>query len=165
MAHDRRSGVDMTISLIAAVASNGVIGCDGKIPWRIPEDLRYFRAVTRGQTVVMGRKTFTSIGSFLPGRNNIVVIRDPSWSAEGVTVVPPVEAALDDGGDIVVVGGAEIYASALPRAGLLYIAEVHRNYEGDTYFPDVDRDSRRELSRERHDGAPAFSFVIKGGVK
>jgi dihydrofolate reductase len=148
------------VVMVAAVADNGVIGKDGDIPWSIPEDLRHFRATTRDNTVVMGRATYDSIGHPLPYRSNVVVTRDPAWRADGVFVAPGVEAAVacaqDFEGDVMVIGGAQIYALALPLATHQVLTEVHASPEGDTHYPDWDRSEWRETDRERHDG---FDFV------
>jgi dihydrofolate reductase len=148
------------IVLVAAVADNGVIGNDGGIPWRIPEDLRHFREVTTGSSVVMGRLTYESIGRPLPHRTNIVVSRTPGWTAEGVTVAPSVEAALevarDAAGDVMVIGGAQLYAAAMGAADVQVLTEVHQSPEGDTFYPSFDRDAWVETRRDEHDG---YDFV------
>jgi len=154
------------ISMIVAVAANGVIGCDNKMPWHLSEDLKYFKRVTLGKPVVMGRKTFESIGRPLPGRPNIVITRDPSWNAEGVQVVHSIAQALTlaeqlaDGGEVMVIGGAEIFNAAAPLAGRLYYTEVKRDYEGDAFFPKPDPTQWREVLREEHDGDPAYAFLV-----
>ncbi len=148
------------VVMVAAVAQNGVIGLDGDIPWSIPEDLKHFRAVTRGNSVVMGRRTFDSIGHPLPYRSNIVVTRSQDWSADGVFVVHDVQAALararDFDGDVMVIGGAQIYQAAMPYADAQILTEVHQSPAGDTHYPEWDRDGWRETRREPHDG---FDFV------
>lgn len=148
------------VVLVAAVADNGVIGRDGDIPWRIPEDMRHFREVTTGHAVVMGRVTFESIGRPLPHRANIVVTRDAGWSAEGVTVAGSVEEALakaaGSGGDVMVIGGAQVYAAAMPVADAQVLTEVHQSPEGDTRYPSFDRAGWVETRREAHDG---YDFV------
>jgi dihydrofolate reductase len=155
---------DPRIVLVAAVADNGVIGRGGDIPWRIPEDMKHFREVTRGHPVVMGRLTYESIGRPLPQRTNIVVSRTPGWSAEGVTAAPSVEAALDvarevagrAGGDVMVMGGATIYQAAMAVADVQVLTEVHRAPEGDTFYPAFDRSAWVETRREPHEG---YDFV------
>jgi dihydrofolate reductase len=155
---------DPRIVLVAAVADNGVIGRGGDIPWRIPEDMKHFREVTRGHPVVMGRLTYESIGRPLPQRTNIVVSRTPGWSAEGVTVAPSVEAALDvarevagrTGGDVMVMGGATIYQAAMAVADVQVLTEVHQAPEGDTFYPAFDRSAWVETRREPHEG---YDFV------
>lgn len=156
----RGSAGGQRIVLVAAVADNGVIGRDGDIPWRIPEDLRHFRKVTTGHTVVMGRVTFESIGRPLPNRTNVVITRDPRWSAEGVTVVGSIEDALEAAssapGDVMVMGGAQVYEATLPVADVQILTEVHQTPAGDTYYPAFDRAEWRETRREAHDG---YDFV------
>lgn len=152
------------VVLVAAVAENGVIGLDGDIPWSIPEDLKHFRAVTRGNTVVMGRKTFDSIGHPLPYRTNVVVSRDPAWSRDGVFTATSLEEAIALAerfeGDVMVMGGAQLYALALPYADAQVLTEVHLSPEGDTHYPAWDRDGWREVKREQHpEHDPAFDFV------
>ena len=158
----------MRIALIAAVARNGVIGRGGSLPWRIPADLHYFKATTMGKPMIMGRRTFQSIGKALPGRASIVVTRRADFAADDVDVAADLDQALTiaarHGGDeVVVIGGGEIYAAALPRADRIYLTEVHIDAEGDVHFPALDRAQWRELSRDDHpaDGdTPAFSFVV-----
>ena len=146
--------------MVAAVAENGVIGRDGDIPWSIPEDLKHFRATTRDNTVVMGRTTYDSIGHPLPYRTNVVVTRDRTWHSDGVIVASSVEEAVDRAqefdGDVMVIGGAQIYALALPLATHQVLTEVHASPEGDTHYPEWDRAGWRETDRESHDG---FDFV------
>jgi len=148
-----------TLALIFAVAENGVIGRDNDLPWRLPEDLRHFKAVTMGKPIIMGRKTFDSIGRPLPGRSNIVITRNALFQAEGVSVVASLNDALELAGrvaasagvdEVVVMGGAQIYRAALPLADRLYVTEVHAGVEGDTLLPKVDWTQWREISRERH---------------
>jgi dihydrofolate reductase len=150
--------------MVAAVAANGVIGRGGDIPWSLPEDLRHFRATTRGHTVLMGRRTYESIGHPLPYRTNVVVTRDPDWSADGVFVVHSVREGVDRAqafeGDVMVIGGGHVYADAMDLADAQVLTEVHQSPEGDTYYPDFDRGEWRETRREPHaDADPAFDFV------
>ncbi len=148
------------VVLVAAVAENGVIGHRGGIPWHLPEDLRHFRAVTVGQTVLMGRATYDSIGRPLPQRTTVVLTRDRDWSADGVRVVHSLEEALalavDLPGDLVVAGGSHVYAAALPHATHQVLTEVHQRPEGDTVYPAFDRAAWRETRREDRDG---YSWV------
>lgn len=148
------------VVLVAAVADNGVIGADGGVPWHLPEDLRHFRATTRDHTVVMGRRTYDGIGHPLPHRTNVVVTRDPAWSAAHVFVAPGVPEALDLAarldGDVMVIGGGQVYAEALRSATHQVLTEVHASPDGDTYYPDWDRSQWRETRREPHAG---FDFV------
>lgn len=151
---------DQRVVLVAAVADNGVIGRDGDIPWRIPEDMRHFREVTTGHTVVMGRVTFESIGRPLPNRTNVVITRDPRWRAEGVTVARSIDEALavaeSAPGDVMVMGGAQIYEATMLLADVQILTEVHQTPEGDTYYPDFDRAEWQETRREPHEG---YDFV------
>jgi dihydrofolate reductase len=144
------------VVLVAAVADNGVIGVDGDIPWRIPEDFAHFKSTTMGHTLVMGRATYESIGRPLPGRTTVVLTRNPGWSAEGVRVVASLEAALDlaDGlpGEVMVVGGAAVYAEALALADEQVLTEVHQSPPGDTLYPSFDRSEWVAGRRESFDG-------------
>ena len=152
---------------IAAVARNGVIGADGDIPWRIPADWRRFRALTTGHTLVMGRKTYDSIGRPLPGRTTIVVTRDRMWRGEGVLTAPTVDWALDDAAarepeTVWVAGGGEVYAATWDRLDRLELTEVALEPSGSVRLPDVDPGTWRETAREEHDeadGRPAYAFV------
>ncbi len=148
------------VVLVAAVADNGVIGLGGDIPWSLPADLRHFRAVTTGNTVVMGRATFESIGHPLPYRTNVVVTRRPDWAHEHVfvahTVPEAIEVARGFEGDVMVIGGGAVYAEALPLADSQVLTEVHLSPQGDTFYPDFDRAEWEETSREEHDG---YDFV------
>jgi dihydrofolate reductase len=155
------------VSLVAAVARNGVIGRDNAIPWRIPEDLARFRALTMGHAVVMGRKTWDSLPERfrpLPGRRNVVVTRNPEWAADGAERAASLEEALDllrDEERVFVIGGAQIYEAALPLADELELTEVDLVVDGDALFPPFDDVRFREVARERRvseTGTP-FSFV------
>ena len=167
------------IVIIAAVAENGVIGRAGAMPWRLKSDMQHFRALTMGKPVVMGRKTYLSLSVRpLPGRTNIVVTRDASFTAPGVLVARSLEAALGAargdalrrGTDVMVIGGAEIYVRAMPLAGRLEITCIHMKPEGDTAFPPIDPAVWREASRKPHpagEGDDAtFDLVsyVKGGT-
>src|SRR5262245_8417642 len=126
------------VSLIVAMAENGVIGRDNALPWRLPEDLRRFKTITMGKPVIMGRKTFESIGKPLPGRTNIVLTRDKSWSADGVSVVHSFDEAMARAGEVAevaVIGGAELFRMALARADRIYLTLVHAEVAGDVVFP------------------------------
>ena len=153
------------VFLVAAVAANGVIGAGGKLPWHLPEDLKHFKALTLGHPVIMGRKTWESLGRPLPGRENIVVTRAAGYHAPGASVAASLEAALAlCAGEAVafVIGGSELYAAALPLADGLVLTEIHRDYEGDTHFPDFDRKAWRETQRKAQAGADGlrFDFVL-----
>lgn len=144
------------IVMVAALADNSVIGLDGDIPWRIPEDFAHFKRTTLGHTLVMGRATYDSIGRPLPGRTTVVLTRDPAWSAEGVLVAHDLDAALalaeELPGDVMVAGGAQVYAAAMVQADEQVLTLVHQRPEGDTCYPDFDRDEWTETTREPHDG-------------
>ncbi|MGZ5417786.1 MAG: dihydrofolate reductase [Nocardioides sp.] len=148
------------VVMVAAVADNGVIGLGGDIPWSIPEDLKHFRATTKGHTVLMGRATFDSIGHPLPFRTNIVVTRQPDWSADGVLVAHSVEEGITKAreldGDVMVIGGGHLYRDAMPLADIQILTEVHQSPEGDTHYPEFDRSEWREVRREKHGG---YDFV------
>lgn len=155
------------VSLIAAVADNGTIGKDGALPWRIPADLKWFRARTMGHHVVMGRKTWASIGRALPGRTNVVVSRDPELSVpDGVVLVDGLGAAIDRAraaGDdeVFVIGGGELYRAALPYADRIYLTRIHADVDGDAWFPTIDAADWVEVAREPHlDEALPFSFCV-----
>ncbi|MDR2912193.1 MAG: dihydrofolate reductase [Alistipes sp.] len=137
------------IKIIVAIARGGVIGLNGAMPWHFSEDLRYFKRVTTGHAVVMGRRTFESLGRPLPARVNVVVTRNESWSAEGVEVVHSFDEAVRRFPDAFVIGGAEIYRQALPVAEELYITRIDAEYEGDTRFPEWDVAEWRLVSSER----------------
>ena len=148
------------VVMVAAVADNGVIGKDRDIPWHISEDLKHFRETTRGHTVVMGRTTYEGIGHPLPYRTNVVVTRDPAWRAEGVfvasCVVEAIETAGAFDGDIMIGGGTQVYAAAMPYATHQVLTEVHLSPDGDTRYPEFDRSECRETRREERDG---FAWV------
>jgi dihydrofolate reductase len=146
----------MSIILIAAVGSNGVIGRDNDLPWRIREDLQRFKQLTLGHTLVMGRKTYDSIGRPLPGRRTVVVTRQPAWSADGVAIAHSLEEALGYDGTLYVAGGGDIYRQAIPHADALELTEVDQSPEGDVTFPDLDLGTWTESAREPRDG---FAFV------
>jgi dihydrofolate reductase len=153
------------IYLIAAVAKNGVIGANGKLPWHLPEDLQHFKKLTLGHPVIMGRRTWESLGKPLPGRENIVVSRKAGFEAPGASVAATLAAAiaLCTGEPVAfVIGGAEIYAAALPLADGLVLTEIHREYEGDTRFPDWDRNAWRATQKETHTSSAGvrFDFVL-----
>ena len=142
-----KDGSDVTVTLVVAVARNGVIGRDGEMPWRLSTDLKRFKAVTMGKPVVMGRKTYQSIGKALPGRLNIVVTRDPAFRADDAEIFTSLEAALEgarqhaaaDGqSEICVIGGGEIYRQALPAAHTIHYTRVASEPQGDTRFPELD---------------------------
>lgn len=152
------------ITLVLARADNGVIGRDGDLPWRLPADLRHFKAVTAGHAMIMGRKTFDSLPGLLPGRRHIVLTRDRAWRAEGAEVAhdPNDALALAGSSDVMVIGGAEIYRLFLPRADRVELTEVHLAAQGDAAIAYPDPALWREVARADHpaaDGRPAYSFV------
>ncbi len=149
------------LSIIAAVARNGVIGHGNQMPWHLSEDLKHFKRVTIGCPVLMGRKTFESIGRPLPDRRNVVITRDPHWTAPGVEEAPSFEAALEllkHATKIFVIGGASVYAEALPLADELLITEIDHDFEGDTYFPPWDRSQFEETARETHQSPEGWTY-------
>ena len=160
----------MRVSLIVAMDRRGVIGADGKLPWHLPADLKHFKAVTMGKPIVMGRKTHASIGRVLPGRENIVLTRDRDYVAPGCTVLHSVEAVLahsSTADEIMVMGGTEVYSRFLPRAGRIYLTQVHADVKGDTYFPEFGQlrgGQWRETGRQDFDsdeGNPyPYSFSV-----
>jgi dihydrofolate reductase len=145
------------IALVAAVAENGVIGAGGHLPWRIPSELRHFRKITMGKPVIMGRKTFASLGKPLAGRDNIVLTRDGGFLAEGAQIARTAQAALDlarqcakrrGAREIMVIGGAKIYAALMPLASRIYLTRVHASPEGDVRFPAIEASQWQEVWRE-----------------
>jgi dihydrofolate reductase len=155
--------VNARIVMVAAVARNGVIGNGPDIPWRIPGEQAEFKKLTMGHTLVMGRTTYESIGRPLPGRTTIVLTRDPAWSADGVLVATSLDDALALAatlpGDVMVVGGAQVYAAALPVATEQVISEVPLSPEGDVFYPAYDVDAWLEASREVFDGYERVRLV------
>lgn len=163
----------MQLALMVAMAENRVIGRNNKLPWYLPEDLKYFKKTTMGKPIIMGRKTYESIGKPLPGRTNIVVTRNAGFTAEGVRVVHSLGDALKlaeqisiiDGSDeAVVIGGGQIYQEALPLVETLYVTQVHAVVEGDAFFPNVEWHQWQECSRQdwqKNDVNPYdYSFVV-----
>jgi dihydrofolate reductase len=153
------------VYLLAAVASNGIIGANGTLPWRLPEDLAHFKRLTMGSPVIMGRRTWESLPGSLPGRENIVVTRTPGYEAPGAAVANSLESALAlcAGEPVVfVIGGSRLFADSLPLASGLILTEIHRDFEGDTWFPHYDRSGWKESQRERHVAADGmkFDFVL-----
>jgi dihydrofolate reductase len=147
----------MKVALIAAFAQNLVVGINNSLPWHLPEDLKYFKRTTSGKAIIMGRKTYESIGRPLPNRTNIVVTRNPDFKAEGVVTVMSLEAGIKHAesvnlingiDEVMIIGGAAIYQASLPMADRLYLTHVHANVEGDAYFPTVDFDQWKEVGRE-----------------
>ena len=156
----------MRLSLIVAMAKNRVIGSNNQMPWHLPADFAYFKKVTLGHPVIMGRKTFESIGRPLPGRRNIVVSRNPAFRAEGVDIMTSLDAAIKacQNTEAFVIGGATLYAEALPHADRLFITEVDASPNGDTLFPSLDKNLWREITRARREADEnnihAMQFVV-----
>jgi dihydrofolate reductase len=162
----------MKVSFVVAVAKNNAIGVNNTLPWHLPEDLKFFKRVTMGKPMIMGRATYDSIGKPLPGRPNIVITRNREYQAEGTTVVHSVDEALKAAerlmppgqDEVTIIGGAQIFKDAFARADRLYYTEVDAEPKADTFFPEFDRNEWREVSRESH--APdernpyPYSFVI-----
>ena len=168
---DERTGETRTagisrVCIVAALARNRTIGRRNRMPWHLPEDLKRFKQLTLGHAVVMGRKTFESIiatlGKPLPLRDNIVITRSPDWNCAGCLIVHSLEAALVAAArsrDVFVIGGAEIYALAMPVAKRLYLTEIDCEFDGDTFFPEFDRSRWREISRDLRPAAGAQGFA------
>lgn len=159
------SNASPKIYLVAAVASNGVIGRDGQLPWHLPEDLKHFKRLTLGHPVIMGRRTWESLKGPLPGRDNIVVSARPGYDPAGAAVASSLEGAIAlCAGEPVafVIGGSRLFADSLPIAAGLVMTEIQRDYEGDTWFPQYDRSRWRESQREPHVAADGtkFDFVL-----
>ena len=161
------------LAAIVAAAENGVIGRNNALPWHLPGDLQYFKRVTMGKPIIMGRKTFESIGKPLPGRSNIVITRNAHFQADGVHAVNSLAAALcaaedialiDGVDEVVVIGGAEIYRESLPQTSRLYLTQVHASVEGDAYMPEIEWSHWRETAREHFLAQGAnpydYSFVV-----
>jgi dihydrofolate reductase len=155
------------LALVVAMDRQGVIGKGGTLPWRLPADLKHFRAITWGKPLVMGRKTHESIGRPLPGRKNIVVSRDPDYSSPGCSVVHSIEQALahtQAAAEVMIIGGAALYAETLPRAQRIYLTEVHAEFDGDVHFPAYDWTAWREHERVDHPADAVnlypYSFVL-----
>jgi dihydrofolate reductase len=153
----------MPLALIAAIAANGVIGDGNRLPWRLPDDLRHFRELTTGHAVIMGRRTWESLPGPLPGRQNLVVTRDPSYAAAGAEVVSSLDAALAAvrlPAPAFCIGGGELYRAALPRAVTLYLTEIDRDFAGDVTFPPFDRAEWPAAPAEARssEGPDAFTY-------
>ena len=141
----------MKISIIVAASTNNVIGRDGGLPWRLPEDLKRFKQITMGKPMIMGRATWDSIGRALPGRQSIVMTRQAAFAAEGCDVVATIDEALDAAGDVeevMIIGGGNLYEQFLPRTERLYFTRVHARIDGDTHFPEIDESEWERVSEE-----------------
>jgi dihydrofolate reductase len=157
------AGSGPLISLLVAASENGVIGRDNGMPWHLPDDLKHFKALTLGKPVLMGRRTFESIGKPLPGRTNLVLTRAVGWAVPGVVAVPDLSAALHAAGaaaELVVAGGAQVYALALPQAARIYLTRIHADIEGDTRLPDIELAAWRETSRQLHPVDARHAFAM-----
>jgi dihydrofolate reductase len=159
----------MTISLVVAAATNNAIGKEGQMPWHLPNDMKHFKNVTWGMPVVMGRKTFESLGKVLPGRKNIVISRQPGWNAEGTVVVQKIEDALfvaknTDAKEVMIIGGGEIYKALFDKASRIYLTRVEADPEADTFFPSLHPKEWYLVSQQIHEAdaknAYNYSFQI-----
>ena len=163
----------MRLALIVAMAENRVIGVNNNLPWYLPDDLRYFKAITMGKPIIMGRKTLESIGKPLPGRTNIIISRNPELEADGCSVVSTLEDAvelsenislIDGATEAIVIGGGQIYALALPLVDRIYLTQVHAEINGDAWFPKFDRSDWQEVGRETFyaegENPYDYSFVV-----
>ena len=157
----------MDVSIVVALSSNGVIGRDGELPWYLSADLKHFKSITMGKPIVMGRLTHESIGRPLPGRENIVLTRDVNYLAEGCRIINhlgDISAKSLKTEEIMIIGGARLYADALPLANRLYMTEVHTEIPGDVFFPDFDREQWQEVERQYFEADEKnefnYSFVV-----
>lgn len=152
----------MIISLIAAMGKNRVIGKDNSLPWKLPADMKRFRELTLGKSVMMGRKTFESIGKPLPNRTNIILTRDKNYKAEGCVVVHSAEEALKaakGSGEIMIAGGEQIFKEFLEKADRMYLTFIDKDFDGDAYFPEYSKDEWKETKREEHKNDYKYTFV------
>ena len=151
------------LSIIAAVARNGVIGLNNTLPWHLPEDLKRFRALTTGHHILMGRKTYESLGRLLPGRTTVIVSRRPDYRVTGAIVVNSLRQAISACGadeEVFVIGGAQLYREALPLANKLYLTRIEQDFNGDTHFPPLDLKRWREVSSEAGLSAHGFGYTF-----
>lgn len=154
------------ISIIVAAATNNVIGAGGQLPWKLADDLRRFKALTMGKPIIMGRRTWESIGRPLPGRQNIVLTRRPDLTADGCDVVATPAAALRvaaNTAEIMIIGGSQVYALFLPKASRVYLTRVHADIAGDAFFPGIDEKEWRLVAADAHqaDAANQFAFEFR----
>ena len=152
----------MIISLIAAMGKNRVIGNENKLIWSIPTDMKRFKELTSGKSIIMGRKTYESIGRPLPKRKNIIITRDNNYKADGCIVVHSLDESLKaaEEGEVMIIGGAQIYAQFMPIANKMYLTLIDKDFEGDAYFPEYDKRQWKEVFREEHaDNDLRYSFV------
>ncbi len=158
----------MTLSIIAAIGTNNELGKDNQLLWNLPEDMKHFRETTRGHTVIMGRKTFESIGRPLPNRRNIVITRDTTYTHPGIEVVHSLKEAYDLIGatdeEVFIIGGAQLYSEAILRADKLYITHVDGSFEADTFFPEISCEDWERVTTESHmrdnEHAHDYTFTI-----
>jgi dihydrofolate reductase len=154
----------MKLSLIAAVSRNNVIGKDNKMPWHLPADLQFFKTTTLGKPIIMGRKTWESLGRILPGRRHIVVTRNKDYTAEGVEIIHSTDAALKQASNVdeaVIIGGAHLYEEMLPLTDRLYLTEIDAEFEGDTFFPEWNKEEWEVVSSETHPADEKNSFPYR----
>jgi dihydrofolate reductase len=161
--HQRKYNGAMTcLSLIVAVARNGVIGANNALPWHLPEDLKRFRALTTGHHIIMGRKTYESLNRLLPGRTTVIVSRTAQYSVAGALVAASLQQAITLCGDdeeIFLIGGAELFREGLQLADRLYLTEIDASFDGDVFFPELDFAGWQEVARERHISAQGLPFT------
>lgn len=155
----------MIVSLVVAMSDNNAIGKNNQLIWHLPADLKHFKKVTSGHTIIMGRKTYDSIGKPLPNRKNVVITRNPALEIAGVTITSGLEEALSldqEEDEVFVIGGAEIFKQALPLASRIYLTRVHATYEADTFFPEIDPERWIETEKEAHlpDAANPVSYTF-----
>jgi dihydrofolate reductase len=159
----------MTLTIVVAIDSRRGIGVNNTLPWRLPEDLAHFKRTTTGHPIIMGRKTFDSIGRALPNRRNIVITRNPDWRHDGVEAVNSLDAALAlAGADACIIGGAQIFAEALPRTDRLIVTEIAKTFDCDTFFPEIAPQEWRETAREQHHSEQSgldFAYVTYQRIK
>ena len=173
MSSDKRADKTPVIALVVAIAENGAIGRGGDLPWRLSSDMRYFRKITMGKPVIMGRRTFKSLPRVFDGRLNVVLTRDKGFVAPDAVMVHSLGEGLaaarasaerTRAHEIMVIGGEDVFREVLPQARRIYLTEVHASPEADTWFPEFDKREWREIFRERHEAGPrdehAFSFVV-----
>jgi dihydrofolate reductase len=149
------------LSIIVAIAKNRVIGLNNNLPWHLPEDLKRFKALTMGHHIIMGRKTFESLGRLLPGRTTVIVTRNKNYRVDGAIVTHSLQEAIDSCGnddEVFLIGGAELYQQSLKLAKKLYITEINAEFEGDAFLPEFDLNAWQEVSRESHTSEKSLSF-------
>jgi dihydrofolate reductase len=149
------------LSIIVAIAKNRVIGLNNNLPWHLPEDLKRFKALTMGHHIIMGRKTFESLGRLLPGRTTVIVTRNKSYHVDGAIVTHSLQEAIDNCGnddEVFLIGGAELYQQSLKLAKKLYITEINAEFEGDAFLPEFDLNAWQEVCRESHTSEKGLSF-------